>query len=373
MCLMENELCVCDLSAITNMTKSAVSHQLNELKKANLVRCRKEGKHIIYSLKDICVKKLLNFAYRHQHHKEGVLLTDISIIKKEKEKIQMHKHSHDHKNTSSNIAVAFLLNFTFAIIELIGGIFINSVAILSDAAHDFGDSLTLGMSWIFEKKSKMKPNDRYTYGYKRLAIIGAIINIMILSVATGFVIYKAITNIISPHIVLSEGMFVLSIFGMLANGLAVLRMKGSKKLLDKTVMFHLLEDLLGWIAVFFVSIILYFTKFYILDSILSLMISAILIKIIIENIKESYCIIMQASPSNEYTKKIKEKLLAIDGVNEILALHIWTLDGDENVLTAKIVVEENKNPIIQIKELLDSEKIKENTIEIQKYILQQNL
>ncbi|MFA6867225.1 MAG: cation diffusion facilitator family transporter [Clostridia bacterium] len=277
-----------------------------------------------------------------------------------------HNHSHNHSK-SSNIAVAFFLNFGFAILEIFGGIITRSVAIMSDAVHDFGDSLTLGLSWIFEKKAKKKPDEKYTYGYKRLPVVGALINILVLSLGTAFVIYKAINAIITPNEVMSKGMFILSIFGILTNGLAVFRMKGSKKLLDKTVMLHLLEDLLGWIAVFIVSIIIYFTNFYLLDPILSLCISVFLIINIYNNVKESIVIIMQASPNKGLTKEIENELLGIEGVKEIQQLHIWSFDGEENVLTVKIVIDDNtnrENLLNDAKQLLKEKNINQTTIEI---------
>jgi len=277
-----------------------------------------------------------------------------------------HKHSHNHSK-SSNIAVAFFLNCRFAILEIFGGIITRSVAIMSDAVHDFGDSLTLGLSWIFEKKAKKKPDEKYTYGYKRLPVVGALINILALSLGTAFVIYKAINAIITPNEVMSKGMFILSIFGILTNGLAVFRMKGSKKLLDKTVMLHLLEDLLGWIAVFIVSIIIYFTNFYLLDPILSLCISVFLIINIYNNVKESIVIIMQASPNKGLTKEIENELLGIEGVKEIQQLHIWSFDGEENVLTVKIIIDDNtnrENILNDAKQLLKEKNINQTTIEI---------
>lgn len=276
-----------------------------------------------------------------------------------------HNHAHGHEG-SSNIKIAFLLNFGFAIAEIIGGFLTGSTAILSDAVHDFGDSLALALSFIFEKFGKKPANNKYTYGFKRLSVIGAIINIVVLSVGTIFVFTEAIDNIMSPKSVVAEGMFIMSIFGIVINGFSVFRMSGSKKILDKTVMMHLLEDLFGWIAVFIVSIAIYFTNWYILDPILSLMICIIIGRNIYMNTKNVINIIMQGVPDQELYEAIEENLEDIEGVLSVENLNIWTLDGDEHVLTAKLKVDNNSSDkvFMKVKKLLSKEGIENSTIEL---------
>lgn len=278
-----------------------------------------------------------------------------------------HGHSHSHSNGASNITVAFLLNFGFSILELFGGIITGSTAILSDAVHDFGDSLALALSFIFEKVGKKKANDRYTYGYKRLSLIGAFINIIVLSVGTVFVFNEAVQALRNPTAVKAGGMLFLAIIGIAINGASVFRMKGSKKILDKTVMLHLMEDLLGWIAVLVVSVVIYFTNWFILDPILSIGICIIIGRNIYFNLKTAIVIIMQRVPDEELYEEIKEHIKEMDEVEEIKKINMWTMDGEMHVVTASIKALENtdKSSVLnKIKEMLNNEGIKESTIEI---------
>lgn len=278
-----------------------------------------------------------------------------------------HSHSHSHSDGVSNVTMAFLLNFGFSILELLGGIITGSTAILSDAVHDFGDSIALALSYIFEKIGKKESNEKYTYGYKRLSLIGAFINIIVLSVGTIFVFKEAIQALANPTAVKAEGMLLLAIIGIIINGASVFRMKGSKKILDKTVMMHLMEDLLGWVAVLVVSIVIYFTNWYILDPILSLGICVVIGRNIYFNLKTAIMIIMQRVPDEELYEEIKDHIIEMEEIEKIEKLNMWTMDGEMHVVTASIKVSENANRsevLNKIKEMLNHEGIKESTIEV---------
>ena len=181
-----------------------------------------------------------------------------------------HDHSHHHHHHGSkNILVAFFLNAGFAVIELIGGYLTNSVAIYSDALHDFGDSLALLFSYYAEKLSHKDADKKYTFGYRRFSILSAFINGLILLLGSLFVIYEAAQRIMAPEEVVPEGMLGLAILGIAVNSIAAYRLSKDDGVNAKMVMYHLLEDLLGWFAVLIVSIILLFKPWFILDSILS--------------------------------------------------------------------------------------------------------
>lgn len=278
-----------------------------------------------------------------------------------------HNHSHGHSEGVSNVTMAFLLNFGFSILELFGGIITGSTAILSDAVHDFGDSLALALSFIFEKVGKKESNEKYTYGYKRLSLIGAFINITVLSVGTIFVFNQALQALANPTAVKAEGMLFLAVIGIVINGASVFRMKGSKKILDKTVMMHLMEDLLGWVAVLVVSVVIYFTNWYILDPILSLGICFVIGRNIYFNLKTALMIIMQRVPDEDLYEEIKEHLIEMDEIENIEKINMWTMDGEMHVVTASIKALENtnKNDVLnKIKKMLNNEGIKESTIEV---------
>jgi len=169
----------------------------------------------------------------------------------------MHEHDHSH-GSGKNLAWAFLLNISFCVIELIGGLLTNSIAILSDALHDFGDSISLGLAWYFQKISKRKPDSRYTYGYKRFSTLSALVNCLVLLTGSGFILYESIKRILNPIESNAQGMFVLAVVGVLVNGAAVVRLKKGDSLNEKVVSLHLLEDVLGWVAVLIGSIVMMF-------------------------------------------------------------------------------------------------------------------
>ena len=162
----------------------------------------------------------------------------------------MHTH-----NGNGDLRGAFYLNFSFTIIEIIGGIWTNSIAILSDALHDFGDSLSLGLSWYLEKYSHKAKDVKYSYGYRRFSLLGALINTVVLIIGSGFVLAAAIPRLLNPESSDASGMMFLAIAGIIINGLAVLRVKDSMSLSVQVVTWHLLEGVLTWTAVLVVSIV----------------------------------------------------------------------------------------------------------------------
>jgi len=276
--------------------------------------------------------------------------------------------SHEHKNHKpSNIGIAFLLNFIFSIIEIIGGLLTNSTAILSDAVHDLGDSLALALSFITERLSNKEPTKKYPFGFKRVSLIGAIINILVLSVGTGYIISEAMISLKNPQEVDSIGMLWLALLGIAINGAAVFKMKGSQKILDKTVIMHLLEDLMGWVAVLFVSIIIFHTNWYILDPIISLFIALIIVRNIWKNSKQVYSIIMQSIPDEDLYNEISQHINSIEGILTIDEFKLWSLDGEEHIASIKLSIKHNSmaNKIrLEVKETFSNHSIDQNTVEV---------
>lgn len=247
--------------------------------------------------------------------------------------------SHHHHHYSGNIKVAFFLNLGFTLIEIAGGLFTNSVAILADALHDLGDSVSLGTAWYFDKLSHKKRDRNYTYGYRRFSLIGAIINAFILTVGSIFILSETIPRLLNPQTPDAFGMIWLAVIGVLVNGLAVLRLKGARSLNEKVVYLHLFEDVLGWIAVLVGAVVMYFYDLPIIDPLLSLGISVFILINVFKNFKSVFGILMQGVPDETNTREIKKYLLSLSNVKEVHDLHIWSMDGDYNVLTAHIVMD----------------------------------
>lgn len=209
----------------------------------------------------------------------------------------MNEHDHEH-GREGNIKIAFFLNLFFTILEIIGGLWTNSMAILSDALHDLGDSISLGMAWYFEKYSQKGPDEFFSFGYARFSLLGALINSMVLIIGSILVLSRSIPRIFQPESVNAEGMLVFAILGIAINGLAAIRLRKGTSLNEKVVSWHLLEDVLGWIAVLAVSIALLFIDLPILDPILSILITLFVLFNVIKNIKAVMHVFLQGVPKN---------------------------------------------------------------------------
>ena len=249
-----------------------------------------------------------------------------------------HHHHHSQGGSTGNIKAAFFLNISFTIIEIIGGFYTNSLAIMSDAIHDLGDSLSLGLSWYLQKKSTKMPSKEYSYGYKRFSLLGAIINSIVLIIGSVFIIKEAIPRIIEPETTDAFGMMWLAILGIIVNGAAVLKLKKGTSINERVVSLHLLEDVLGWVAVLIASVVMQFWNFPILDPVLSLLIAAFVLFNVYKNVKESVSIILQGVPKGFSMDEIKNTLLTVSEIKEVHDCHLWTMDGGFNVLTVHLIV-----------------------------------
>ncbi len=280
--------------------------------------------------------------------------------------------SHDHPTSSTkNIRIAFVLNLAFTIIEIVGGIFTNSMAILSDALHDLGDSFTLGLTWYLEKVSGRSRTPSFSYGYRRFSLLGALISSAVLLFGSILILARSIPRIINPEPVNAYGMLGLAFLGIIVNGIAVLRLKKGLKLSERVVMLHLLEDVLGWLAVLTASVVLIFVSFPILDPILSIAITLFVLFKLIVTLRQTFRIFLQSVPEELELSEIREALMSLDGVEDVHDLHIWSLDGHYNVLTVHLTIPEGANWLdaIRVKgscrELLGRKNIRHSTIEIE--------
>ena len=239
--------------------------------------------------------------------------------------------------TEKNILLAFILNLSFSIIEFFGGLFTNSVAILSDSLHDLGDALSIGISFFLEKKSKKKADDKYTYGYIRYSVLGSVITTSILLIGSVLVIIGAIKRILNPTEINYNGMIIFAIFGVILNFLAAYVTRDGDSLNQKSVNLHMLEDVLGWLIVLIGSIIMNFTDIRILDSIMSIGVSLFILINALKSLKEVLDIFLEKIPKDIDLKELKKHLLSIKGIDDIHHIHIWSIDGYHNYATMHIV------------------------------------
>ena len=203
-----------------------------------------------------------------------------------------HHHHHHHNQSGKNLKIAFFLNLGFTILEFFGGIYVNSVAIMSDAVHDLGDSLSLGTAWYLDKKSHKEADDKYSFGYKRFSLLGALINSIVLIGGSIYVISEAIGRLFEPQPSDAQGMIVFAIIGVLVNGYAAWKLSSGNSLNEKTVSWHLMEDVLGWVAVLIVAIVLNFTDNQYLDPALSILITLYILYNVVLRLKETLYIFL---------------------------------------------------------------------------------
>ena len=281
-----------------------------------------------------------------------------------------HHHDHHH-HSSNNIKVAFFLNFAFTILEIIGGLYVNSIAIISDAIHDLGDTISLGTSWYLEEKSYKKSNKKFSFGYKRFSLLGALINSVILIIGSLYVITEAVGRILEPEHTDAKGMIFFAVIGVLVNGYAAWKLSSGKTMNEKVASWHLVEDVLGWVAVLVVGIILNFKDIHYLDPALSLLITIYILWNVFIRLKQTLFIFLQGVPEDLDINEIESKILNIDFVNSIHHMHVWSLEGEHNVFTAHIKIDDNSNlnnfkkVKFDVKDILKEYKFEHYTVEIE--------
>jgi cobalt-zinc-cadmium efflux system protein len=265
-----------------------------------------------------------------------------------------HNQKPNHNNSVRNIKIAFFLNLFFTIIEFIGGFLTNSVAIMSNAMHDLGDSFSLGLAWFLENFSSRKRTDQFSYGYKRFSLLGAFINGIILFVGSLLILTEAIPRLINPETSNAHGMLLLAIFGIVVNGIAFYKTAKGNTMNEKVISLHLLEDVLGWVAVFMISIVMIFTQISILDPILSILITFYILFGVLKNLKATALLFLQAAPKNLNVKIIDRELKKDSFIHGVHDTHIWSLDGEKHILSTHVIINKNssKKDIEKIKHKL---------------------
>ncbi len=295
--------------------------------------------------------------------------TDIKEVLNEK---QDHDHGHHHHGadvSTKNIGIAFFLNLFFSVGEFIFGTLFNSVAIMSDAVHDLGDSISIGVAWVLQKLSRKEPDSHYKDGYGRFSILGALFTGIVLIMGSFLMIIRSVPRLINPVEVDYEGMLILAIIAIIINVFAAWLMhKGSSKN-EKMLSLHMLEDVLGWFAVLIVSIILRYTNWYILDPVLAILIAAFILYKAIPPFIDSLKIFMNKVPEQLDLKSLEEKILKLEKVNKVTNIHTHSIDGNRSIFVGTLFVStDNLNEIESIKDkvrvLLMDYDITNSTIEV---------
>lgn len=269
--------------------------------------------------------------------------------------------------THKNILIVFLLNLLFSLFEFVGGIITGSVALTSDAVHDLGDALSIGISYLLERKSKSKPDCDYTYGYLRYSVLGSIFTTMILLLGSVAVIYNAITRIFNPVPINYNGVIIFAVIGLAVNFFAAFITRNKESINQKAVNLHMLEDMLGWIVVLIGAVVMRFTDFAIIDPLLSIAVALYIFTGAVKILKQAMDLFLEKSPPNLNLNEIKAHICSIDGVDDVHHIHLWSLDGITNIATMHIVTDIESTLIKgRVREELEEFGISHSTLEIEK-------
>lgn len=241
--------------------------------------------------------------------------------------------------SEKKIFTAFILNLVFSVFELTGGIFSGSTAIISDSLHDLGDAVSIGISYLLEKKSKMQPDKKYTYGYTRYSVLGSAVTTLILLLGSAAVIYNAVIRMIDPAEINYNGMIVLAVIGVIVNSCAVFFTGGGSSLNQKAVNLHMLEDVLGWIVVLAGAVVMKFTDFSLIDPIMSVGVAVFIFVNAAGNFRKIIDIFLEKTPVGMDVDEIRAHILCIDGVLDVHHIHIWSMDGQNHYATVHVAAD----------------------------------
>ncbi len=259
---------------------------------------------------------------------------------------QHHSHKHHHNNLHGRgLLWATLLNLSITIVQIAGGILSNSLSLLSDALHNLGDSSAVFIAFIAGKISKKNADVKHTFGYKRVEILTALFNAILLIAICIFLFYQAYQRFLNPEPIKGKLMLTVAIFGLLANliSVIVLHKDRSHNLNIKAAYMHLLGDTLSSVAVIAGGIAIWQFNIYWLDPLITVLVGIYIIWHTWSIVKESLNILMQSAPGNIDLQKIKEEVEHLENVDNIHHVHIWQLNDSQIHLEAHLNLNKNMN------------------------------
>lgn len=262
---------------------------------------------------------------------------------------------HHHKKAGENLAFVFFMNLAFNIIVIAGGLATNSMAILADCIHDMSDTISIALAWFLEHVAQKEATDKYSYGYQRFSILGAVIISVFVIIMAFIILFEAVPRLFAPESVDAGGMLLVAVVGIIFKSVSVYRLHGGETFNERAILFHQLGDVFEWVTILILSLVLMFWDGApYLDPFVSIGIAIWLIFNLGRNLYKSVEVILQKTPDNFDVGEFKEQILGIDGVENIDDFHIWSLDGIDSVMTLKVDVdftkdvEEIKNEIYRI-------------------------
>ena len=248
---------------------------------------------------------------------------------------------HHHRKAGQNLAFVFFMNLAFNIIVIVGGLATNSMAILSDCIHDLADTISIAFAWFLERIAQKDSSDKYSYGYQRFSILGAVIISVFVIMMALVILNEAIPRLFAPEEVDAGGMLIVAVIGIVFKSLSVYRLHHGETFNERAILFHQLGDVFEWIAILILSLILMFWEgAAYLDPFVSIGIALWLIFNLGRNLIKSVQVLLQKTPDNFDVEEFKSSIIAIEGVAGIDDFHVWSLDGIDSVSTLKVSIED---------------------------------
>lgn len=237
------------------------------------------------------------------------------------------------------LRLAFFVNLAFTLVEVVGGWWTGSIAVLTDAFHDTGDCLVLGTAWYLQRVAMKGRDAHYSYGYGRYSMLGGWLTSVVLIAGAAVMLSVSVSKLADPPSPNTNGMMLIAVFGLLMNGFAAWKLHGGASLNERGAYLHLLEDVLGWAAVLVGAVIIRFTGWAVVDPLLSIAISAFIGVNAVRTLRKGTGILMQEIPAGLDMAAVRSKLLALPHVTGLHDQHTWTLDGSFVVHTVHLVVD----------------------------------
>jgi cobalt-zinc-cadmium efflux system protein len=288
-----------------------------------------------------------------------------------------HEHAHDVRQQSMEgkrgLLIALLITLLMMIAEVVGGLLSNSLALLSDAGHMLTDNLALLLSFFAMKFATMPATEKRTFGFYRLEILAALINGIILVVISLYIIYQAYLRMINPQRVEGMLMLIVAVIGLAANiaGAVVLTKHSHTNLNIRGAYLHIIGDALSSVGVVVGGVIILYTGWYLIDPILSILISFVIIYGAWALVKESVSILLESVPSHIDIETVATAIGKVRGVREAYHIHVWTITSGVHAMSAHVLIDDqlvsrSRDLIDEIRTLLAEKfKILHSTIQLE--------
>jgi cobalt-zinc-cadmium efflux system protein len=289
-----------------------------------------------------------------------------------------HGHHHDHAVTLTSVNTAFIigivLNFLFVIIEVVAGFITHSLSLLSDAGHNLADVAALGLSLLAFKLLKVRSTKDFTYGYRKTSILVALFNAMVLLLSIGAIVYEAVHRFFNPEPVQGTTIAIIAGIGIIVNGsTALLFMRNKEKDMNvKSAYLHLMSDAVVSLGIVIGGIIILYTHWFWIDSVLSIVIAVVILLSTWRLLKDSLRLSLDGVPPDINLDEIKATAMKVKGVMDFHHVHIWAISTTENALTAHLVlqvnagIEEEKQIKNTLKHELEHKNIQHITLETER-------